>query len=183
MNKPILVAFAILVAIAGIAPDVLATERACRPSLSNLWKCPDTSVSPKRIARKAERACRPSLSNGFKCPGTHVTEAPTRNRPTASDDSRRAIPRRTATQGDRTCRPSLSNGFKCPARTGVNQYRTEAQAKARCAGDTVVWANTQSKIYHFEGTWNYGKTRHGAYMCEGDSLSAGMRAAKNEVHP
>src|SRR4051794_7302809 len=65
MNKPMVFAFAILVAIAGIAPDVLATERACRPSLSNLWKCPDTSVSTKRTASKADRACRPRLSNGY----------------------------------------------------------------------------------------------------------------------
>jgi hypothetical protein len=35
--------------------------------------------------------------------------------------------------------------------TGAGQFSTEAQAKARCRGDTVVWANTQSKIYHFSG--------------------------------
>jgi hypothetical protein len=67
--------------------------------------------------------------------------------------------------------------------TGAGQFATEAQAKARCRGDTVVWANTQSKIYHFSGSKNYGTTEHGAYMCEQNSVSAGMRAAKNETHP
>ena len=67
--------------------------------------------------------------------------------------------------------------------TGAGQFSTEAQAKARCRGDTVVWANTQSKIYHFSGNKNYGTTEHGVYMCEQDSVSAGMRTAKNETHP
>ena len=30
---------------------------------------------------------------------------------------------------------------------------------------------------------NYGTTEHGAYICEGDTAAAGMRAAKNEKHP
>jgi len=40
-----------------------------------------------------------------------------------------------------------------------------------------------SKIYHFSGTKDYGTTKHGAYMCEGDAAAAGMRPAKNETHP
>jgi hypothetical protein len=67
--------------------------------------------------------------------------------------------------------------------SGANEFSTEAQAKARCPTDTVVWANLTSKIYHFSGTRNYGNTKHGAYMCERDTAAAGMRAAKNETHP
>jgi hypothetical protein len=67
--------------------------------------------------------------------------------------------------------------------TGANQYTTEAQAKARCGSGTVVWANLSSKIYHFAGHKDYGNTKSGAYMCERDATSEGMRAAKNEKHP
>jgi hypothetical protein len=67
--------------------------------------------------------------------------------------------------------------------SGANEFSTEAQAKARCPSDTVVWVNLTSKIYHFSGTRNYGNTKHGAYMCERDTAAAGMRAAKNETHP
>jgi hypothetical protein len=67
--------------------------------------------------------------------------------------------------------------------TGAGQFTTEAQAKAHCPGATVVWANTRSNIYHFSGNKNYGTTEQGAYMCEQDSVTAGMRAAKNETHP
>jgi hypothetical protein len=69
------------------------------------------------------------------------------------------------------------------APTGANQYSTEAQAKARCGSGTVVWANLNSKLFHFAAHKDYGNTKSGAYMCERDVTSKGMRAAKNEKHP
>ena len=63
------------------------------------------------------------------------------------------------------------------------QFSTEAQAKAACPKDTVVWVNLKSKIYHFAGTRDYGTTKEGAYMCEADATNAEFRAAKNEKHP
>jgi hypothetical protein len=66
---------------------------------------------------------------------------------------------------------------------GANEFSTEAQAKAHCPSDTVVWVTLNSKIYHFSGTRYYGNTKNGAYMCERDTAAAGMRAAKNETHP
>ena len=48
---------------------------------------------------------------------------------------------------------------------------------------TVVWANLNSKIYHFSGHKDYGNTKSGAYMCELDATTQGMRAAKNEKRP
>jgi hypothetical protein len=84
-----------------------------------------------------------------------------------------------------------SNSAPAPARPsalpsnefGANEFATEAQAKARCLGDTVVWANLPTHVYHFSDTRYYGETKRGAYMCERDALGAGMRAAKNETHP
>ena len=67
--------------------------------------------------------------------------------------------------------------------TGANQFASEGQAKAHCPGDTVVWANLSSKIYHYSGHKDYGTTKRGAYMCERDTAASGVRAAKNEKHP
>jgi hypothetical protein len=67
--------------------------------------------------------------------------------------------------------------------TGANEFPSEAQAKAKCASDTVVWVNQSSSVYHFAGTKDYGTTKKGAYMCEKDAMAAGDRAAKNEKHP
>jgi hypothetical protein len=151
------------------------SSRACRPSLSNLWTCPDSSRpdtgNSKSGRANSGRACRPSLSNGWSCPGT------------ASGKQSPGAATKTASRPDRACRPSLSNGFKCPnEEKGANQYSTERGALAHCS-ETVVWANTQTNIYHFKGAFRYGNTVAGAYMCEQDSLAQGMRAAKNETHP
>jgi hypothetical protein len=69
------------------------------------------------------------------------------------------------------------------AATGAGEFQTDAQAKARCPTDTVVWLNSKTGIYHFAGTRNYGKTKQGAYMCEADAKAAGHRASEKEKHP
>ena len=46
------------------------------------------------------------------------------------------------------------------------------------AGKDMVWVNTESKIYHKQGSQWYGKTREGSYMTESEAIKAGYRAAK-----
>lgn len=70
-----------------------------------------------------------------------------------------------------------------PSTAGTNQFTTDAQAKASCPGDTVVWVNTRSGVYHYAGFHNYGTTKSGTYMCETAATAAGNRAPKNEQHP
>ena len=90
------------------------------------------------------------------------------------------------TQAPPPAQPRATTGAAPPAATaptGANQYATEGQAKFRCMNGTVVWANLDSKIYHFSGNKTYGQTKAGAYMCERDATAQGMRAAKNEKRP
>lgn len=82
-----------------------------------------------------------------------------------------------------TTSPARTTTGAAPAAAGAYQYTTEAQAKGRCRSGTVVWANLDSKIYHFAGHKDYGHTEKGAYMCETDATHEGMRAAKNETRP
>jgi hypothetical protein len=70
-----------------------------------------------------------------------------------------------------------------PAPTGSDQFTTEALARSHCPADTVVWANLQSKIYHFASYKNFGTTKNGAYMCEMDANKQGFRASKTEKPP
>ena len=65
--------------------------------------------------------------------------------------------------------------------TGAGQFSTEYEAKARCPGDTVVWVNTKSHVYHYAGTRSYGTTKQGAYMCEADAAAGGDRASKSRI--
>ena len=48
-------------------------------------------------------------------------------------------------------------------------------ADAKAAG--MVWANTDSKIYHKDGEF-YGNTKQGKFMTEADATKAGFRAAR-----
>ena len=64
----------------------------------------------------------------------------------------------------------------------AGQFSSEGAARAHCAGDTVVWVNTKSHVYHFAGSKDYGNTKHGAFMCRADADRAGtLHAAKNEL--
>src|SRR5262249_55217071 len=77
-----------------------------------------------------------------------------------------------------------------PARTATTgatgspgQHANQAEAKSSCPGDTVVWVNLNSKVYHFANAKAYGHTKNGTYMCERDTGQAGFRAARNEKRP
>jgi hypothetical protein len=42
----------------------------------------------------------------------------------------------------------------------------------------AVWVNTDTGVYHKQGTRWYGKTKHGKYMLEADAIKAGYKPAK-----
>lgn len=66
----------------------------------------------------------------------------------------------------------------------AGQFSTEAAAKAHCPGDTIVWANLSgSKAYHMAGNKYFGKTKHGAYMCQKQADQAGFHAAGRRAAP
>jgi hypothetical protein len=115
---------------------------------------------------------------GMATSQTPPTAAPVRPTPSAAQPMQPPAPPPTARV---TPAPTRAPATGVPAAPG--QFATEAEARFHCPGDTVVWANLESKIYHFSGTRNYGNTKNGAYMCERDTASAGFRAAKNEKHP
>jgi hypothetical protein len=60
------------------------------------------------------------------------------------------------------------------------QFKTETEAKSACGSQRVVWANTSSHVLHAAGSKYYGKTTHGAYMCENTATQSGYHMAKND---
>jgi competence protein ComEA len=45
----------------------------------------------------------------------------------------------------------------------------------------MVWVNTATKVYHYEGDHWYGNTKEGKFMTEQDAIKAGCRASKEGV--
>ena len=56
---------------------------------------------------------------------------------------------------------------------------TPPLAAATCPGDTVVWVNTRSGVYHMPGMTWFGHTREGTYMCRREADRAGHRPTRN----
>lgn len=48
-----------------------------------------------------------------------------------------------------------------------------------CPGDKMVWVNTRSHIYHFQGERYFGCTKQGKFMCEKEADREGDRATRN----
>jgi hypothetical protein len=44
----------------------------------------------------------------------------------------------------------------------------------------MVWVNTSTKVYHYEGDKWYGNTKEGKYMTEDEAIKAGYRASKEK---
>ncbi len=48
-----------------------------------------------------------------------------------------------------------------------------------CPGDRIVWVNTRSGVYHFQGQRYFGSTQQGKYICQRDADAEGDRPTKS----
>jgi hypothetical protein len=56
-----------------------------------------------------------------------------------------------------------------------------AKTVAPGGGNGKVWVNTTSKVYHCEGSKDYGTTKAGEYMTEADAKAKGFHGVKGKV--
>lgn len=75
--------------------------------------------------------------------------------------------------------PAAASSTYVVAAATLTYFTTEDAAQAHCPHDTVVWLNIPSGIYHYKGERWYGRTKHGAYVCEKEAIAAGDRATEN----
>ena len=151
------------------------TVKACEDE----WRANRAANQAAGVTQKAYvEKCRAGAATAQPAPSAAPASAPSAP-PAASRPSQPAAHAPSAAPAQAPTRTPAAAGQ--PA--GANQYASEAQAKARCPSDTVVWVNLDSKIYHYSSYRNYGQTKSGAFMCEKDTATAGFRAAKNEKRP
>jgi hypothetical protein len=152
-----------------------ATQKSAKDCLAE-WRADKAGMQARGVTEKAYvDQCRGGAEPTAAAPvapkppvGT-IAPAPTLPAPTAQ----KPAPATVARQPSEPTGPAAQAG----------EYANEAQAKAHCPGDTVVWANLSSKVYHFSGGKSYGATKRGAYMCEKEATTAQYRASKKEKHP
>ena len=158
----------------GAGPSTQKTAKDCLAE----WRADKVGMQARGMTEKAYvDQCRGGAEPTVAAPVAPVTPKP----PVGTVAPAPSAPAPTAQK------PAPSTVARQPsaptAGTQSGEYADEAQAKAHCPGDTVVWANLSSKIYHFAGGKSYGETKRGAYMCEKEAMTAQYRASKNEKHP
>jgi len=90
-----------------------------------------------------------------------------------------AAPAATAPAAPAAAAPAAP-AMKPTALSKTNEFKTQAEATAHCPSDTVVWSTlSKSKSYHLSTSKEFGKTKHGAYVCKADADAAGFHQAKN----
>jgi hypothetical protein len=74
---------------------------------------------------------------------------------------------------------SAAGGTTAAGTTAAGASETVAKtAPEPGGGHGLVWVNTETKVYHKEGSRYYGRTKKGKYMTEGEAMKAGARSAK-----
>jgi hypothetical protein len=153
------------------------TARACEDE----WRANKASIQGSGKTKKAFMIeCR--AGTGQPAAARQAQPAPDRSSaiqaaPGGAPQTAPSRPRQAARE------PARGTGRGAAVSAVAGEFATESEAKAHCPGETVVWANTRSKVYHFPSSRSYGNTKRGAYMCEKDTAAAGIRSAKNEKRP
>ena len=154
--------------------SVLALSSSAFAQTKSAKTCQDEWRANKAAMQKAGKTAKAYVA---ECrAGTTAAQPTTTTAPSTPAPTPTAIPAKPVAPAAVPARPA-------EAPSGAGQYATEAEAKAHCPSDMVVWANLSSKIFHFSSSKSYGKTKKGAYMCEKEATSGGIRASKNEKRP
>ena len=101
---------------------------------------------------KTEKAAKSSSSASSAAPAPAAAAAPAATGAPGPGPATRSTASKSAPASDVAARPAPAKG--------------------------MVWVNTATKVYHYEGDQWYGKTKDGKFMTEQDAIKAGYRASK-----
>jgi hypothetical protein len=160
---------------------------------------PEASASPAKKVRKKKAEASPATS-----PEASASPAKTRGRKKAETSpapaaSPEASPSPAKTRGHKKAEASpaaspaasaspakpfsIGSLFKPKTTASPAAKTTTSSAEANATpapggGRGLVWVNTESHVYHKEGSRFYGKTKQGKYVSEADAIKEGDRASK-----
>jgi hypothetical protein len=162
---------------------------------------PEASASPAKKVRKKKAEASPATATS---PEASASPAKTRGRKKAETSpapaaSPEASPSPAKTRGHKKAEVSpaaspaasaspakpfsIGSLFKPKATASPAAKTTTSSAEANATpapggGHGLVWVNTESHVYHKEGSRFYGKTKQGKYVSEADAIKEGDRASK-----
>jgi len=142
--------FFALIAIIGFAGVCVARAQSPTPG-----KSPSPSPTPAkhRAVKKAQATA-----------AAHPTPSPTSGKFTLSDLFK---PKTSASTGAAAATPAPASGASTQAASKV---------PAPGGGHGLVWVNTETHVYHREGSRFYGTTKKGKYMTEAEAIKEGNKA-------
>jgi hypothetical protein len=129
-----------------------AHKKAQATSSAQTSASPAASPKAKRTRKKAEAAATPAPSASPKFNLSDLFK-----------------PKTSAAAAS----PAAAN--PAPARAASTKA---AMTPAAGGGHGLVWVNTDSHVYHKEGSRFYGTTKKGKYMSEADAIKEGDKAAR-----
>jgi DNA uptake protein ComE-like DNA-binding protein len=92
-----------------------------------------------------------------------------------------AKPASAASSGASTAAPGTAAEGPSRAPAPPKASAPEASAPYQAPPATgMVWVNTATKVYHYEGDRWYGRTKEGKYMTEKEAVAAGYRPSKQK---
>jgi DNA uptake protein ComE-like DNA-binding protein len=149
----------------GVGPATAKKIVAGRPyaSVSDLSKA---GVSASTISKISSMVV---VSGGAKSTASTASTAPSSSKSAAAPASKSAPASAPASSASA---PASSASSKSSRSSEETVPARQAPAKG------MVWVNTATKVYHYEGDRWYGKTKEGKFMTEQDAIKAGYRASK-----
>ena len=141
----------VLIAVIGFASTCMAQS----PS-------PAESPSPSQTPAK-HRATKKAKAT--PAPATHPTPSPSPGKFNLGDLFK---PKTSATT-------SPAAATSAPAKGAAAKTATNSPAPG--GGHGLVWVNSETHVYHREGSRFYGTTKKGKYMTEADAIKEGNKAA------
>jgi membrane protein involved in colicin uptake len=170
--------FFVLVSIIGLASTCVVQAQLAAPA-----ELPAESPSPAKKHRQHKRA------EATASPAETAASPATAESPAASPKAKRTRKKTNteaaaspATSPNASASPGkfhLGNLFK-PKRSVSASPATGGTSTATPApggGHGLVWVNTETHVYHKEGSRFYGTTKKGNYLSEADAIKEGDRAA------
>ena len=167
------------------ASPATSPEVSASPAKTRGRKKAETSPAP---AASPEASPSPAKTRGHKKAEVAPAASPAASASPAEHHARKkegASPTATPAPSASPANPlsKIGNLFKPKATASPAAKTTTNSAEANATpapggGHGLVWVNTESHVYHREGSRFYGKTKQGKYVSEADAIKEGDRASK-----